>query len=114
PPESLRPVGPKDLPSLLRRRFQENDGTIGTIFYVKYRNDVVLSNGHNLLRIAKATDNVVLPDGTRVLTASRSTVFAEMIRSMQRDGPLATFASFAGVLLVVLVATSSLRGAFAV
>jgi predicted RND superfamily exporter protein len=111
PPESLRPMGPRDLPSLLRRRFQESDGTVGTVFYVKYRNDVVLSNGHNLLRIARATDNVVLPDGTKVLTASRATVFAEMIRSMQRDGPLATFASFAGVVAVVVVATHDLAGA---
>ncbi len=114
PPESLRPMGPRDLPSLLRRRFQESDGTVGTVFYVKYRNDVVLSNGHNLLRIARATDNVVLPDGTKVLTASRATVFAEMIRSMQRDGPLATFASFAGVVAVVVLATHDLVGAFVV
>ena len=75
PPSTLGPVGPSDLPALFRRRFTENNGTVGTVFYVKYRNDVVLSDGHNLLRIAKATDNVVLPDGTKVLTASRSTVF---------------------------------------
>jgi uncharacterized protein len=114
PPESLRPVGPDDLPNLFRRRFEENNGTVGTVFYVKYRNDVVLSDGHNLLRIAKATDNVVLPDGTKVLTASRSTVFAEMIRSMERDGPLATAAAFAAVVVVVVIATHSLRGAFVV
>jgi predicted RND superfamily exporter protein len=114
PPGSLRPIGPRDLPSLLRRRFQETDGTVGTVFYVKYRNDVVLSNGHNLLRIARATDNVVLPDGTKVLTASRATVFAEMIRSMERDGPLATLASFAGVVAVVVLATHDLVGALVV
>jgi hypothetical protein len=67
-----------------------------------------------LLRIAKATDNVVLPDGTKVLTASRSTVFAEMIRSMERDGPLATGAAFLAVVAVVLVATHNLRGALVV
>ncbi len=114
PPASLHPIGPHDLPGLFRRRFTENDGTVGTVFYVKYRNDVVLSDGHNLLRIAKATDNVVLPDGTKVLTASRSTVFAEMIRSMERDGPLATAAAFIAVVVVVIVATHSPRGAFVV
>ncbi|MGA3121121.1 MAG: MMPL family transporter [Polyangiaceae bacterium] len=114
PPQTLRPVGAKDLPSLLRRRFQENNGTVGTVFYVKYRNDVVLSNGHNLLRIARATDNVVLPDGTKVLTASRATIFAEMIRSMVRDGPLATVASFGAVVVVVLIATHDLVGALVV
>ncbi|HEV3192212.1 MAG TPA: MMPL family transporter, partial [Polyangiaceae bacterium] len=64
PPDSLRVLGPSDLPALLRRRFEENDGRVGTVFYVKYKNDVVLSEGHNLLRIAKSTDNVKLADGT--------------------------------------------------
>ena len=90
PPEGLHVLEAKDLPALLRRRFEENNGTVGTVFYVKYSNDVSLSDGHNLLRIAKCTDNVQLPDGTVVQTASRSTIFAEMIRSMERDGPLAT------------------------
>jgi len=113
PPETLRLLAAKDLPPLLRRRFQENNGTVGTVFYVKYRN-ISLSDGHNLLRIANSTDNVELPDGSRVLTASRSTIFAEMIRSMERDGPLATGASFVAVAFVVLFATSNRRGTIAV
>jgi predicted RND superfamily exporter protein len=114
PPEGLRVLGAADLPALLRVRFQENNGVLGTIFYVKYKNDVSLSDGRNLLRIARSTDNVVLPDGALVRTASRATVFAEMIRSMERDGPLATLASFCAVLCVVLVATHSLAGAISV
>ena len=114
PPDDLRVLQPKDLPALLRRRFEENSGVCGTVFYVKTKNDVSLSDGHNLLRIAATTDNVKLPDGTVVQTASRSTIFAEMIRSMERDGPLATGASFLGVVVVVLVATASLRGGLGV
>jgi predicted RND superfamily exporter protein len=114
PPERLRVLGPKDLPPLLRRRFEENDGRVGTVFYVKYGNDVSLSDGHNLLRLARATDNVHLPDGTVVQTASRSTIFAEMIRSMEQDGPRATLASLLGVTLVVVLATRNVRGALAV
>lgn len=110
PPEDLQRLEAKDLPALLRRRFQEKDGTVGTVFFVKYRSDVSLSNGKNLLRIAKSTDNVKLADGTVVKTASRSTIFAEMIRSMERDGPLATGASLLAVSIVVLLATSSRRG----
>ncbi len=114
PPERLRVLEPTDLPALLRRRFEENDGRVGTVFYVKYGNDVSLSDGHNLLRLARATDNVRLPDGTVVQTASRSTVFAEMIRSMEQDGPRATFTSLAAVSVVVLLFTRNLRGALAV
>jgi predicted RND superfamily exporter protein len=114
PPTTLRVLEPKDLPALLRRRFEENDGRVGTVFYVKYDNGVSLSDGHNLLRIARSTDNVRLPDGTVVQTASRSTVFAEMIRSMAKDGPRATLTSLLAVALVVLVATRNARGSVAV
>jgi predicted RND superfamily exporter protein len=114
PPERLRVLVAADLPALLRRRFEENDGRVGTVFYVKYRNEVSLSDGHNLLRLAKATDNVQLAGGVVVQTASRSTIFAEMIRSMERDGPRATFVSFAAVTLVVLLATRNARGVLVV
>ena len=109
PPEDLAQVAAKDLPPLLRRRFEESNGTLGTVFYVKPQN-ISLSDGYIALRIAKTTDDVKLPDGTVVQTASRSTIFAEIIRAMERDGPLATGASFLAVCLVVLVATSSFRG----
>jgi hypothetical protein len=113
PPETLKVLKAQDVPALLRRRFEEKNGTVGTVFYVKYE-EVSLSNGRILLRIAKTTDNVKLPDGTVVKTASRSSIFAEMIRSMERDGPLASFASLAAVSVVVLLATASGRGFVAV
>src|SRR5260370_15991240 len=78
PPASLHPIGAVDLPALYRRRFQENSGVVGTVFYVKYRNDVVLANAHNWLRIAKTTANVLLPTGTTGLPASRLTMFAAL------------------------------------
>lgn len=114
PPESLRVLVPKDLPALMRRRFEEKDGTVGAVFYVKTGNDVSLSDGHNLLRIAKTLAKVDLPDGTVVRTASRSTIFAEIIESMERDGPLASLASFLAVAVVVILATASFRGAASV
>lgn len=114
PPETLRVVGSQDLPRLLKTRFSERDGTLGTVLYVRYKATVARNDGHNLLRMATTIDGVRLPDGTRVDTASRATVFAEMIRSLERDGPLATGVSFVAVVIVVVLATSSRRGAFAV
>ena len=91
PPETSRRSTAKDLPPLLRRRFEENErARSARSSTCKFKNDISFSDGHILLRIAKTTDNVHLPDGTIVQTASRSTIFAEMIRSMERDGPLAT------------------------
>lgn len=109
--DDLRILRPEDLPALLRLRFEENDGTIGTVFYVKYRNDVSFSDGRNLLRMAATTGEIELPDGSTVVTASRPSVFAEMIRSMERDGPLATTVALAAVTIVVLVAASNFLGA---
>jgi hypothetical protein len=106
-------VTPKDLPPLLRRRFEEIDGRVGTIFYVRFK-EVNFSDGHILLRIAHTTDNVHLRGGTVVQTASHSTIFAEIVSSMERDGPLATLVSFLAVVVVVIFATGSVRGALAV
>ena len=114
PPESLHVLGLDDLPELLKRRFSERNGTVGTVFYVRYRPEVARNDGHNLLRMATTIDEVVLPDGTRVDTASRATVFAEMIRALERDGPLATGVSFFAVMVVVILATASRRGALSV
>ncbi len=114
PPEDLDIVEAKDLPPLIKRRFEENNGKLGTLMYIKYKWGTSFSDGRTLLRMAKTTDNVRLPDGTVVQTASRSTIFAELIRSMERDGPLATSASFLAVIVVVTFATRSRIGTFSV
>jgi hypothetical protein len=114
PPEDLRPIGRRDLPELLRRRFTENDGRLGTVLYVKPRGDIVFADGHNHLRLSRTLDRVRLPDGTVVLTASRSTIFAEMIASMRRDGPLASTIALAGVSAVVLLAGRDRRSSASV
>jgi predicted RND superfamily exporter protein len=103
PPEDLRVLVPSDLPGLVRRRFTERSGIVGTVFYVKPNNDVVFADGHNHLRLSATTDNVHLPDGTVVQTASRSTIFAEMLSSLRRDGPLVSAVSLGAVVVVVLV-----------
>jgi predicted RND superfamily exporter protein len=114
PPEGLHVLGAGDLPPIMKTRFSERDGTLGTLLFVRYKPEISASDGHNLLRMAATIDGVRLADGTRVDTASRATVFAEVIHSLERDGPLATGVSLAAVVLVVILATSSKRGAFAV
>jgi predicted RND superfamily exporter protein len=114
PPATLRVLAPKDLPELLLNRFSEKNGTVGSLFYVRYRPEIPRDDGRMLLRMSETIDGIVLHDGTRVDTVSRATIFAEMIRSLERDGPLATGVSFAAVCVVVVLATSSLRGAFGV
>jgi predicted RND superfamily exporter protein len=114
PPEGLHAVGASELPELLTNRFSERNGKLGTVFYVRYKEGVSTNDGHALLQISETIDGIRLKDGTRVDTVSRATVFAEMIRSLERDGPLATTVAFFAVAFVVALATSSRRGTFAV
>jgi predicted RND superfamily exporter protein len=114
PPETLRVLGPRDLPPLLLRRFIEADGRVGTIFYVKPRNEVVFADGHNHLRFSRTTDNLELASGARVMTASRSTIFAEMLRSIRRDGPIASAVASCAVITVVIAASRGMRSVIAV
>jgi predicted RND superfamily exporter protein len=114
PPDGLRTLAGEDLPPLLRRRFMERDGRVGTVFYVKPRNDVVLADGHNQLRLSRTADNVHLPDGELVMTASRSSLFAEMLDSVRRDGPLASLGALAAVAMVVVAASRRPRVALSV
>jgi preprotein translocase subunit SecF len=109
PPDDLRVLRREDLPLLLRRRFSENSGRLGTVLYVKPRGDIVFADGHNHLRLSRTTDNVRLPDGTVVMTASRSTIFAEILTSIRRDGPLASLVAFVAVVIVVVLAARSAR-----
>jgi predicted RND superfamily exporter protein len=114
PPDWLRAPTPSDLPALVRERFSERDGRVGTPVYVYLNREVSQSRGENLLRIADILEGVRLPDGRVVPNASRATVFAEMIRSMERDGPRATLAAFLVVIAVTLSVTRRLLPASAV
>ena len=48
------------------------------------------------------------------MTASRSSIFAEMLDSIRRDGPLASGVALVAIVLVVLVASRSRRSIAAV
>ena len=110
PPDYLRPLHFSDLPALVRMRFQESDGTVGTPVYVQLGKDVSQSQGENLLAVAAMLDQVKLADGRVAPNASRAAIFAEMIRSIARDGPRATLAALLGVVVVTLLVTRSLGG----
>lgn len=114
PPEYLRALTAQDLPELVRAQFTEKDGTVGTPIYVYLARGLSQSNGHNLLRIADIFENVKRPDGTIAPNASRSTVFAAMIRAMERDGPLATLVAFLTVAVVTIVVTHQVVTALAI
>ena len=60
--------------------------------------------------IASVLQRVTLPDGRQIDTSGSAVIFAAMIRSILRDGPLATLASLAAVILLVLLRVRPLQG----
>lgn len=114
PPETLAPIRPEELPSLVRERYTERDGRFGTPVFVVYRAHYSPSDGRKLLEVARLTQRVRLADGRELPTASRATVFAEMIRALETDGVRASAGALGAVILVVLLATRGLRASAAV
>lgn len=108
PPEDLRAPTPDELPALVRAQFTEKSGRFGTPVFVYYKPWFSPSDGRKLIIVADLTQNVRLADGRTVPTVSRSTVFAEMVSAMGKDGPKATFAAFLVVVFHSLLATRRL------
>ncbi len=112
PPADLRVLVPEDLPPLARRPFTEVDGTIGRVVLVYYADKgVSVWNGRDLLRIAGVLQHLDFPDGRSLETSGNAVVFSAMLRSVLRDGPLATAASLAVVLLLTLLIMRPARAA---
>src|SRR6185437_3539704 len=79
-----------------------SDGTIGRVVLV-YAAEHGLSvwNGRDLLKIAAVLQYLHLPNGKVVETSGSAGVFSSMIRSILRDGPIATAASLIAVLIII-------------
>jgi uncharacterized protein len=102
PPADLRELAPMDLPAIARRPFTEVDGSVGRVVLV-YPPETGLSvwNGRDLLRIASVLQTIKLEDGKQIETSGFAVVFGAMIRSILRDGPIATVASLIAVLIII-------------
>lgn len=109
PPEGLRPLVPEDLPQSITRVFTELDGRMGLAILLYPSKQRSVWDGHFLIELSHASRLVHLPDGTEVRSAGVGTVFAEMIRAMERDGPLSITASLLGVMLLVVLLYRSFR-----
>jgi len=104
PPTYLRELGPMDLPAIARRPFTEVDGSVGKVV-LAYPHDTRVSvwNGRHLLQIATVLQNIKLDDGKVIETSGFAVVFGSMIRSILKDGPIATGASLVAVLIIIVL-----------
>ncbi|HOX44725.1 MAG TPA: MMPL family transporter [Myxococcota bacterium] len=104
PPEDLQPLGIEDLPGSMLRLFTELDGRKGLVVLLYPRREGrSIWDGHFLTELSQASRLIRLPDGSQVRSAGVGTVFADMIRAMERDGPRAVAASLLGVMLLMIL-----------
>jgi uncharacterized protein len=109
PPADLHRLTPSDLPDAIARRFRELDGTVGRVALLFPIRVWANWDGHNLIRLADVTKNVVLPNGHVGSAAGHTSLFAAMLRSIAHDGPIATVAAMLGVAVMVLLLFRNLR-----
>ena len=114
PPDELRAPLLSDLPQAVSKQFTESDGRVGTPVFVTLNPKLSQSRGQNLLRFADLFEEVRLSTGEPAPNAGRAIIFADMIRSMERDGPRASVLAFLAVVLVSALVTRSLRAMAAV
>jgi predicted RND superfamily exporter protein len=104
PPRDLHELSIVDLPPLARRPFTERDGTVGRVVLVYFvEHGLSVWNGKDLIRIANVLQDIHLPDGRNLMTSGSAVVFAAMLRSILRDGRIATAASLTVVLLLAFL-----------
>ncbi len=114
PPDELKPLTIDTLPASLRERFTEKDGRVG--FLIEVRPAPLLDewNGKDLIRFAHAVQTIDIGGGETVTTSGSSVIFADIVGSIERDGPLVTAVAAIGLILMVLLLVGLNRRAFAV
>ncbi|MCY3712260.1 MAG: MMPL family transporter [Gemmatimonadetes bacterium] len=106
---SLDGITVDDLPEALTRPYEERDGTVGRLVYVYPRSDAGLWNGRNLIRFAEVVRSNQLPDDEVIYSSGEAVVFADMLKAVDRDGPIATIACFVGVITLLVLAFRSIH-----
>jgi len=100
---SLEEVTIDDLPGAVARPFEEKDGSRGNLIFVYSRPDAGLWNGKNLIRFAEVIRSNEISPGEVIYSSGEAVIFADMLKAVASDGPIATIASFLGVILLLLI-----------
>lgn len=95
-------------PPSLVDRFRERDGTVGRIAVITAKPEAQLELGPNLQNFADAVRNVPVGE-QRYDAAGENVVFADLLRNIEREGPMTTMLSLVGVCLLVIALFRSFR-----
>jgi len=111
-PAKVEPIGMEDLPEGIARPFVDHEGKRGRIVYIVPATGQSVYDAHYLQRWADAFRETHLPNGDVIYGSGDPVIFADVLQSIRDDAPKAIFLSFAGTLLVVLIAFRARRAGF--
>jgi predicted RND superfamily exporter protein len=114
PPDDLHRIELAQLPKTLREPLTEKDGRVGFLISIRPAPRLDEWNGHDLIRFADTVRELRLPDGETVTTSGASVIFADIVNSIERDGPLVTTIAAAGLVVMVVLLVGRNRRAVAV
>ncbi|HTR51393.1 MAG TPA: MMPL family transporter [Kofleriaceae bacterium] len=114
PPDHLEAVTVDALPPRIRDSLVEKDGRVGLIVSISTASSFNEWNGHELMRFARAVRRLDLRDGETVTTSGASVIFADIIESIELDGPLVTGIAAGGLVVMVWLLVGRNRRAVAV
>ncbi|HEY5944397.1 MAG TPA: MMPL family transporter, partial [Kofleriaceae bacterium] len=114
PPDDLETFTAQDLPPTLRDKLTEKDGRIGYLISIRPAPLLDEWNGKDLIRFASAVRELHLRDNETVTTSGSSVIFADIVESIERDGPLVTSVALAGLIIMVVLLVGRNRRSVAV
>ena len=128
PPDDLRPYTIDDLPPALQERLIDREQKLGRLISIRPAPQLDEWNGRDLIRFGRTVRRIELrgdpvrqPDGTlapgpteTITTSGSSVIFADIIDSIEHDGPIVTLVATVGLIVMVLLLVGVNRRAAAV
>jgi predicted RND superfamily exporter protein len=104
---ALRPLAPADLPASLTTGLREKDGAFDRVVLVYPRPSKVLWQGPPLMAYVDELRSIAARNGSAAdlrpaRVAGSHPLTADIIRAVERDGPIAMLTAFVGVVVVVV------------
>jgi uncharacterized protein len=128
PPDGLQPITLERLPPALKERLADRDGRLGYLISIRPAPQLDEWNGRDLIRFGNAVRRLELrgepaeragagepaaPVET-ITTSGASVIFADIVDSIRRDGPIVTLTAAVGLVVMVLLLVGRNRRAVAV
>ena len=114
PPDGLSEIKPEQLPKSIRDRLEEKSGKIGYLISIRPADNLDEWNGRDLIRFAHAVRRIEIGNDEEITTSGSSVIFADIVESIERDGPLVTGIAAVGLVIMVIVIVGRNRRALAV